>query len=434
MHRKKTLLLILISFFILFSGFIAFFGNKSAAITTIGNSDFPSENDDVYLWNITKSTGEWVEAGYGAGDKIQVIINNIAPGEIDGFNAMIVDWTYSYSIGGNPYETWEGADNDYYMSYNSTQNYLNASQVALNLGYAFHIVPTPLNLSLIGESLNQNGYEIEESTNSITFYNSSDVDGAKTANTTLTFSVGGILIKYEQWNATDTVGIMELVTELPVEIGDSYVYDITVAHPVWDDIYGAHNPFHAGNRFRIQITDIFEDTIDNVDSTIVNVTPATYDGSWHVLEEEYYISYNGSADYFNGSEQVLVAHRLVFVPVPLNLIMIAEILNNSGYEAEGQTLTFNTTAPDKPDIEVNNSITFNDLGIATEIKTFNSTDTLLRMVLYSSAPTAPAADDDDDDDDDDATSIIPYGDFSLILCIVSISAIILVYFKRKRIK
>ncbi len=431
MNHKKEILLITISSLIAISGFLALFSQNVMAVTTIDDSTFPSETNDEYLWNITKCTGDWAEAGYNVGDYIKVEINDIYPDQKDNVDCLMVDWSYSTRKGGS-WETW--INDEYYMSYNYTQNYLNASQDAFFLGYAFHVVPTPLNLTLIGESFNQTGYEIDQNANAITFYNSSKIDGAKYYNTTLTFSIGGILIRYEQWNSTGPVGIAELITELPVKEGESYIYKIKYAAPC----LGGY-PFITNNLFKYDIEALYDGTHDNIDSTILNVTASVYSASekkWDELDTNIsYLAFNGSEDYFNGTtDHILDSHYIFCIPVPLNLIMIGESVNTSGYAAIARNLTFASFIHGGTNPQVNMTLTFGEDGITQLMVAKEGDTTVLVMELYSPPGSLIVGDDDDDDDDDDEKpATIPFANIEIIALVSFISIGTLVFFKRKKI-
>ena len=432
MNYKKEIWLITICCLITISGLLALFSQRAMAVTTIDDSTFPSETNDEYLWNITKSTGDWVEAGYSVGDVIKVVVNDVYPGQKDNVDCLMVDWSYSARAGG----VWTTyIDDEYYMSYNYTQNYLNASQDVLSLlGYAFYIVPTPLNLTLIGESFNQTGYQIDENANSITFYNSSEIDGAKYHNTTLSFSIGGILIRYEQWDSTGTVGIAELITKLPVKEGEAYMYKVKYAAAS----LGGY-PFITNNLFKYDIESLYEGTHDNIDATILNITLSAYNASekkWYELYPNIsYLAFNGSEDYFNGTtDHILESYFLFCIPLPLNLIMIGESLNKSGYSAIARNLTFPSIIHGGGPHPVNMTLIFGNDGVTQSMIAKEGDTTVLVMELYSpSGSLIGGGGGDDDDDDDEEPATIPFANIGLLVLVSLASVVALVLFKRRKI-
>jgi hypothetical protein len=130
----------LLIFFILTSPYA--YGN-----TTLGDSTFPSENGDYYIWRCINSTGD----NHHIGDITKFIVDSVYNETFEGIPSMIVNYSIEvYDIIGG---SWiRDQDNLFYMAYNSTLGFLNWSSLSYR-GANMYIIPIPMNLTLVGDAI-----------------------------------------------------------------------------------------------------------------------------------------------------------------------------------------------------------------------------------------------------------------------------------------
>ena len=122
----------------------------STASTTLGESVFPAEEGDELIWETTNATESWyIDVEY-----IRFTVSSIFNSTYLGENYLFMNYTLEY------YHRFAWVPqyiNSFYMAYNRTLHFLNWSSEAFLNGNAF-LYPTPINFSLIGESIEGGGY------------------------------------------------------------------------------------------------------------------------------------------------------------------------------------------------------------------------------------------------------------------------------------
>ena len=143
-HKALIITLNLLVFFILA------FPNVSGN-TTLGDSTFPSEDGDYYIWRCTNSTGD----NHNIGDLTKFIIESICNETYEGTPSLIVNYSIeAYDIIGG---SWiKNQDNMFYMAYNSSLSFLNWSSISYR-GANIYLIPIPTNLILVGDAIKSAG-------------------------------------------------------------------------------------------------------------------------------------------------------------------------------------------------------------------------------------------------------------------------------------
>lgn len=162
----KKLSVILTSL-ILFSSVLT----NAKASTTVGDSTFFVEKDEVYIWTITKSPG----APYEKGDKIRLTIEDIGNGTYLTVDVAIINCTIDIYVSDD--EQWQPyTPSSPYIYFNETQDYIKITTVMMaSLGWIF-IIPMPINLTLIAEYLNTS-FPVFDNVTSETYANGGQVVG-----------------------------------------------------------------------------------------------------------------------------------------------------------------------------------------------------------------------------------------------------------------
>jgi len=119
--------------------------------TTLGNSTFPSENGDYYIWRCTNSTGD----NHNIGDLTKFIVEFVYNGTFEGTPSLIVNYSIEkYDIIGG---SWiKNQDNMFYMAYNSSLSFLNWSSISYR-GANMYLIPIPINLTIVGDAIQSAG-------------------------------------------------------------------------------------------------------------------------------------------------------------------------------------------------------------------------------------------------------------------------------------
>ena len=143
-HKALIITLNLLLFMILASPTVN--GN-----TTLGNSTFPSENGDYYIWRCTNSTGD----NHNIGDLTKFIVEFIYNETFEGTPSLIVNYSIEeYDIIGGDWI--RNQDNMFYMAYNRSLNFLNWSSISYR-GANMYLIPTPIDLTLVGDAIKSAG-------------------------------------------------------------------------------------------------------------------------------------------------------------------------------------------------------------------------------------------------------------------------------------
>ncbi|MHA1296657.1 MAG: hypothetical protein ACTSRH_07955 [Promethearchaeota archaeon] len=120
--------------------------------TTLGESSFPAEENDYFIWKCVNST----DPKHNIGDLIRFTVEKIYNETFDGIHSLIVNYTienYNFISGlWIPQQT-----NTFYMAYNKTKNFLNWSMISYRQANIY-LVPIPVNLTLIGDAIASAGF------------------------------------------------------------------------------------------------------------------------------------------------------------------------------------------------------------------------------------------------------------------------------------
>jgi hypothetical protein len=145
MHKIKNFLRV--SIFVIFIS--AFLAINSTASTVLGESIFPAEEGDEFIWETVNATESWyIEVEY-----VKFEVESIFNQTYLGSNYLFMNYSLNYyrRFGWIPHY-----ENSFYMAYNKTLNFLNWSSEAYMNGIAF-LYPTPLNFSLIQNTIEASG-------------------------------------------------------------------------------------------------------------------------------------------------------------------------------------------------------------------------------------------------------------------------------------
>ncbi len=134
-----VLCLILLSIFPLFS----------LGSTTLGESTFPIEEENEIIWESVNATESW----YMDVEYVRFTASKIFNETFNNNNYLFLNYTLEFY---HRFSWVPRYTNSFYMAYNKTLNYLNWSSEGFLKGNLF-IFPTPLNLTLIGEAVKNEG-------------------------------------------------------------------------------------------------------------------------------------------------------------------------------------------------------------------------------------------------------------------------------------
>ncbi|MFX1464356.1 MAG: hypothetical protein ACFFBF_15130 [Promethearchaeota archaeon] len=124
---------------------LPFFIVNAKCATTIGDTTFPAEVGDVYVWHFLEAYGS------DFSDKINFTAEAVYQGQHASVDALIVNYSQGYY--NDTTAQWTTThDNVFYMAANETQNYFNISSTFWGYPIAY-LIPTPINLSAIALTL-----------------------------------------------------------------------------------------------------------------------------------------------------------------------------------------------------------------------------------------------------------------------------------------
>jgi len=150
MIYKKKIKLYLIGINILLIGILSI--PTTLGQITIYDSSFPMEQGKTIRWETVNAT----ESPYNDFEYVRFTVNGIYNDTFGSFNSLIVNYTleFYHNFGWIP----KGEDyfNAFYLAYNHSMNYLNISKL-LYLDALPLIIPTPVNLSLVGDTIEMFG-------------------------------------------------------------------------------------------------------------------------------------------------------------------------------------------------------------------------------------------------------------------------------------
>jgi len=209
MKNNRIYWLSALCFLIFFINFpINSFGN-----TVLGESVFPAEINDRFIWDSVNATESW----YTEVDYIRFTATNIYNETNNDKNYLFVNYTleYYHRISWVPEHI-----NSFYMAYNKTLDFLNWSVEGFQHGDLF-LFPTPVNYSLIGEAI-----EIAGSLNYSISGEKLILDYGNTTTIELTIDPSGISTIIERITNGTTIYRWELNTDeiiIKVPFGNYYL-------------------------------------------------------------------------------------------------------------------------------------------------------------------------------------------------------------------
>ncbi|TFG19496.1 MAG: hypothetical protein EU533_06755 [Promethearchaeota archaeon] len=184
--------------------------------TVIGNSVFPFNEEDTFVWRCVNSTGP----KHNIDDLTRFTVESIYNETFRSVHCLMVN----YSI--DKYDVIKGQwirnqDNLFYLAYNKTESFLNWSAIAYNDANVY-LVPTPVNLTLIGNAVESAGfwnYTFEDDMITFDYGNGTTVE--------LTIDSQGVSKTIESFNLTKTVYRWELDEDnivVIIPMGDHFLY------------------------------------------------------------------------------------------------------------------------------------------------------------------------------------------------------------------
>lgn len=129
---------------------LLFFPNSFSKATALGESVFPVEKEDDFVWETVNATASWyIEVEY-----VRFTVSDIYNETYNSQNFLFMNYTLEFY---HRYIWLPRYVNSFYMAYNKTLNFLNWSKEGYNNGNLF-LFPTPVNLTLIGEAVKTAGF------------------------------------------------------------------------------------------------------------------------------------------------------------------------------------------------------------------------------------------------------------------------------------
>ncbi len=196
MKRKQFYRLSALAFLISLISFPNSFSNA----TVLGESEFPAEEEDYFMWETVNATESW----YLEVEFVKFTVERIYNETYNSQNYLFMNYTlafYHRFIWVPKYE------NSFYMAYNKTLNFLNWSEEGFFFGNLF-LFPTPVNYTLIGEAVKTHGFlNYSHDGNKISF------DYGNNTRIELTINSSGFSTIIEKITNSTTIYRWELKTE-----------------------------------------------------------------------------------------------------------------------------------------------------------------------------------------------------------------------------
>ena len=189
---KLSVLLLLIS--------LICFPNSFSNATVLGESEFPAEEEDRFVWETVNATESW----YLDVEFVRFTVSGIYNETYNSQNYLFMNYTlefYHRFIWVPRYE------NSFYMAYNKTLNFLNWSEEGYHDGNLF-LFPIPVNYTLIGEAIKTAGflnYTVNGTKITLDYGNNTRIE--------LTINSSGISTIIEKITNSTTIYRWELNTE-----------------------------------------------------------------------------------------------------------------------------------------------------------------------------------------------------------------------------
>ena len=141
MNNKRIIRLCALVLLISLISFPSSFSNA----TTLGESVFPAEEKDKFIWEIVNATESW----YLEFEFVQFTVTRIYNETYSSQNFLFMNYTLEFYHRFNWVPKYEKS---FYMAYNKTLNFLNWSKEGYFNGNLF-LFPTPVNYTLIGDAV-----------------------------------------------------------------------------------------------------------------------------------------------------------------------------------------------------------------------------------------------------------------------------------------
>ncbi|MFX1288162.1 MAG: hypothetical protein ACFFFY_06355 [Promethearchaeota archaeon] len=126
------------------------FPNSFSSATVLGESEFPAEEEDIFVWETVNATESW----YMEVEFVRFTISSIYNETFNSQNYLFMNYTLDFY---RRFSWVPGYENSFYMAYNKTLNFLNWSEEGYRYGNLF-LFPTPVNFTLIGEAIKTAGF------------------------------------------------------------------------------------------------------------------------------------------------------------------------------------------------------------------------------------------------------------------------------------
>jgi len=179
---------------------LIFFPNSFSSATVLGESEFPAEEEDKFVWETTNATESW----YMDVEFVRFTVSRIYNETYNSQNYLFMNYTLEFYYRFNWVPRYE---NSFYMAYNKTLNFLNWSEEGYHNGNLF-LFPTPVNYTLIGEAVKTAGF-LNYSTNGPKI----TLDYGNNTTIELTINSSGISTIIEKITDNTTIYRWELNTE-----------------------------------------------------------------------------------------------------------------------------------------------------------------------------------------------------------------------------
>ncbi len=195
MKKKKKVLVPVLIFMLL----IFFIIPLAKPQTVIGQTTFPFEENDSFVWRCVNSTGP----KHNINDLTRFTVESIYNETVESINCLMVN----YSI--DEYDVIKGQwirnqDNLFYLAYNETEQFLNWSAIAYQRANIY-LSPTPVNLTLIGNAVEKAGFWNYTTNDDMIIF-----DYGNGTTVELTINAQGISSTIESFNLTQSVYRWEL--------------------------------------------------------------------------------------------------------------------------------------------------------------------------------------------------------------------------------
>ena len=189
------------------------FPNSFSSATVLGESEFPAEEEDIFVWETVNAT----ESMYQDVEFVRFTVSRIYNKTYNSQNYLFMNYTLEFYQRAHYDIVYE---NLFYMAYNKTLNFLNWSKEGFFRGNLF-LFPTPVNYTLIGKAVESAGflnYSINGNLLTLDYGNNTKIE--------LTINSSGISTIIEKITNTTTIYRWELNTEeiiVKVPFGSNYL-------------------------------------------------------------------------------------------------------------------------------------------------------------------------------------------------------------------